>query len=101
MLEAWLRSIPEQSMRVQIRYEVVENVGDLLDQYTAGQKTERAKAIELHRLRVERWPAREAAGHYMRPRLHTYLLWDPILHHRLAGKPLKPKGGLFDLSARR
>src|SRR6266566_8351593 len=37
MLEALLRSIPEQSMRVQIRYEVVEDVGDLLDQYRAGQ----------------------------------------------------------------
>ena len=36
MLEALLRSIPEQSMRVQIRYEVVEDVGDLLDQYVAG-----------------------------------------------------------------
>ncbi len=32
MLEALLRSLPEQSMRVQFRYEVVEDLGDLLEQ---------------------------------------------------------------------
>jgi hypothetical protein len=101
MLEALLRSIPEQSMRVQIRYEVVEDVGDLLNQYTAGQKSERQEAIELDLRRVERWAAKEAAGHYMRPLLHAYLIWDPVLHRRLAGKPLKPKGELFSLSARK
>ena len=101
MLEALLRSIPEQSMRVQIRYEVVEDIGNLLDQYTAGQKSEREEAIELDLRRVERWTAKEAAGHYMRPMLHAYLMWDPLLHHRLAGKPLKPKGDLFSLSARK
>jgi type IV secretory pathway VirB4 component len=101
MLEALLRSIPEQSMRVQIRYEVVEDVGDLLNQYTAGQKSEHDEAIELDRVRVERWAAKEAAGHYMRPLLHAYLVWDPVLHRRLAGKPLKPKGELFSLSARK
>src|SRR5262249_24141336 len=35
MLGALLKAIPEQSMRVQIRYEVVENVGDLLEEYKA------------------------------------------------------------------
>jgi hypothetical protein len=87
MLESLLRSIPEQSMRVQIRYEVVEDVGDLLDQYEAGQKSEREEAIELDVLRVERWAAKEAAGHYTRPVLHAYVIWDPMLHRRLAGKP--------------
>ena len=101
MLEALLRSIPEQSMRVQIRYEVVEDVGDLLDQYRAGQKSDRDEAIELDRLRVERWITKEAAGHYMRPILHAYFVWDPVLHRRLAGKPLRPKGELFSLSARK
>jgi TraG P-loop domain len=101
MLEALLRSIPEQSMRVQIRYEVVEDVGDLLDQYEAGQKSEREEAIELDCLRVERWTSKVAAGHYMQPLLHAYLIWDPVLHRRLAGKPLKPKGEVFSLSARK
>ena len=100
MLEALLRSIPEQSMRVQIRYEVVEDAGNLLDRYTAGQKSACEEGIELDQLRVERWSAKEAAGHYLRHTLHSYFIWDPVLHRRLAGKPLKPKGEIFSLSAR-
>jgi hypothetical protein len=67
----------------------------------AGQKSERDETIELDRLRVERWITKKAAGHYMRPILHAYLVWDPVLHRRLAGKPLKPRGDLFSLSARK
>src|SRR6266852_1988532 len=40
ILEALLRSLPEQSMTVQFRYEVVENLGGLLQQYVAGQQSE-------------------------------------------------------------
>src|SRR6202521_2397997 len=41
MLEALLRSLPEQSMRMQFRYEVVEDLGDLLEQYAEAQQSER------------------------------------------------------------
>jgi hypothetical protein len=101
MLEALLRSLPEQSMKVQVRYEVVEDLGNLLEQYVAGQRSERNEVIELDALRVERWRKKEEAGSYMRPILHLYFIWDPVLHHRIIGKPLKPKGDLFSLSARR
>jgi type IV secretory pathway VirB4 component len=101
MLEALLRSIPEQSMRVQVRYEVVEDLGGLLDQYVRGQKSERVEAIALDDLRVERWRTKEGACHYKRTILHIYFIWDPVLHHKLSGKPLKPKGDLFSLSARK
>jgi hypothetical protein len=101
MLEAMLRSLPEQSMKVQVRYEVVEDLADLLEQYVAGQRSERTEVMELDSLRVERWRGKEEAGSYMRPILHVYFIWDPVLHHRIIGKPLKPKGDLFSLSARR
>jgi hypothetical protein len=101
MLEALLRSLPEQSMKVQVRYEVVEDLADLLEQYVAGQRSERTEVIELDALRVERWRGKEEAGAYMRPILHVYFIWDPVLHHRIIGKPLKPKGDLFSLSARK
>src|SRR5712675_2517228 len=70
MLEALLRSLPEQSMRVQFRYEVVEDLGDLLEQYGEARQSERAEVIALDELRVERWRMKEANGHYMRPLLH-------------------------------
>lgn len=47
MLESLLRSLPEQSMKVQIRYEVVEDLADLIEQYIAGQCSERVEVIEL------------------------------------------------------
>ena len=101
MLEALLRSLPEQSMRVQFRYEVVEDLGDLLEQYAQAQQSERAEVIALDELRVERWRMKEANGHYMRPLLHVYFVWDPVVHRRIAAKPLKPTGELFSLSARK
>ena len=101
MLEALLRSLPEQSMRVQIRYEVVEELGTLLDDYAREQKSERSEAVLLDDLRLERWKTKEAEGHFTRTLLHVYFIWDPVLHRRLAGKPLKPKGAIFSLSARK
>ena len=88
-------------MRVQVRYEVLEDLGDLLDQYAAGQRSENPEAIALDERGVEQWRAKEANGHYIRPILHVYFIWDPVLHHRIIGKPLKPSGDLFNLSARK
>ena len=99
MLEALLRSIPEQSMRVQIRYEVVEDLGRLLEQYVSNQRSEHAETCALDDLRVERWRAKEAASDYRRPLLHVYFIWDPVLHRRIIGKPLKPTGDIFILRA--
>ena len=101
MLEALLRSLPEQSMRVQVRYETVEDLGNLLEHYVRGQRSDREEVATLDRLRVERWKNRELAGCYMRTLLHVYFIWDPILHHRLTGKPLKPTGNAFSLAARK
>jgi hypothetical protein len=101
MLEALLRSLPEQSMRVQIRYEVVEDLGDLLEEYVRAQHSEREEAVALDELRIERWRNKETSGLYMRPLLHVFFMWDPVLHHRLSGKPLKPNGDIFSLSARK
>ncbi len=101
MLEALLRSLPEQSMRVQFRYEVVEDLGSLLDQYVSNQRSEHPETCALDELRVERWKDKEAANHYRRPLLHAYFIWDPVLHRRILGKPLKPNGEIFSLSARK
>jgi type IV secretory pathway VirB4 component len=101
MLEALLRSLPEQSMRVQFRYEVVEDLGGLLDQYVSNQRSDHAETCALDEPRVERWRAKEAARHYRRPLLHVYFIWDPVLHRRVVGKPLKPNRDIFSLSARK
>jgi hypothetical protein len=101
MIEALLRSLPEQSMRVQFRYEVVEDLGNVLDKYIAGQCSEREEVIALDVLRIERWKNKEQAGAYMRQILHVYFIWDAALHHRIIGKPLRPQGNIFNFSSRK
>lgn len=101
MIEALLRSLPEQSMRVQFRYEVVEDLGNLLEKYISVQRSERDEVLALDALRVERWSSKEQAGDYMRQILHVYFIWDAALHHRIIGKPLRPQGNIFNLSSRK
>lgn len=100
MLESLLRLMPEQSMRLQVRYEVVQDLGGLLDLYSAAQKSQQEGILALDALRVERWAARESEGHYMRPLLHAYFIWDPVEHHRFTGKQVRTRPGRFSLSAK-
>src|SRR5262249_52049616 len=50
---------------------------------------------------VKRWRTNECDARYVRPLLHAYFIWDPIVHHRVAGKALRPSGNPFSLSARK
>ena len=99
MLESLLRSIPEQSMRLQIRYEVVEDLGDLLERYAGGQDSGNSKLQALDAVRIDKWKTKEAAGFYSRSILHAYFIWDPIVHRRVTGKKAPSKPGGFSLSA--
>jgi type IV secretion system protein TrbE len=89
MLGALLKSIPEQSMRVQLRYEVVEDLGNLLEVYASGDRSGHEIGQILDAARLETWRRKAEAGHYLRPLLHIYLIWDPLVHHRITGKMTK------------
>jgi len=99
MLGALLKAIPEQSMRMQLRYEVVEDVGGLLGSYAALSHSEHEAVNVLDAHRVTSWQKKTEEGHYLRLLLHAYLIWDPQVHHRVTGKGTKQKIG-FSLSAR-
>ncbi len=99
MLEALLKTIPEQSMRLQIRYEVVEDLGDLLERYGADRKSEQPEVLMLDEARLENWRKKTAEGLYLRPLLHAYFIWDSRIHHQVTGKPTRPSLG-FTLSSR-
>lgn len=86
MVGTLLKSIPEQSMRVQIRYEVVEDIGNLLDRYAAQGCSEQQVCSVLDAVRLQAWRTGAATGHYLRPVLHVYFIWDPLTHHRVTGK---------------
>lgn len=100
MLGALLKSIPEQSMRVQVRYEVVEDLGNLLDLYAAQDRSGQETIQVLDSFRLEAWRQKAEAGHYLRPVLHIYFIWDPGIHHRASGKADLPRRDFWGFSTR-
>jgi len=90
MIGALLKAIPEESMRVQVRMEVSEDVGALIASYAAQEKSGSEAAQTLDRARIEAWNQKARAGAYLRVTLAAYFLWDPSAHDRLAEKPGTP-----------
>ena len=84
-LEALIRSLPERSMRMQVRFEITEGLGDLLDRYKQELRNENPTLLALDRGRLDAWLQREKEGYYLRPLLHAYFHWNPIVHHQLPG----------------
>ncbi|HUY13190.1 MAG TPA: hypothetical protein VMX16_06090 [Terriglobia bacterium] len=103
-LEALVRSLPERSMRMQMRFEITEGTGDLLTRYNAQQRNPSGVLQAIDRVRAEVWRAREAGGYFLRHFLHAYFIWDPRVHHQPSGFEWKRKmkgtgGGGWSLSA--
>jgi hypothetical protein len=58
VLEALVRSLPERSMRMQVRYEVTDGHGDLTERYVKEQRIENAVLQALDRERLRLWNTR-------------------------------------------
>lgn len=80
--EALIRSLPERSMRLQVRYELSEGCGDLPDRYKNELKVDNPILKMLDRQRIGSWREREKHGLYLRRHLHYYFIWDPLIHHQ-------------------
>ena len=105
-LEAILRTIPEESMRLQFRFEVTEDLGDLLQRYQDCSRTQDEATLAMDQNRLAIWQRKEAGGEYLRRMTHLYLIWDSERHHRVlavSGKTAKRNkdGGGFSLSTRK
>jgi hypothetical protein len=103
-LEALLRTIPEESMRLQFRFEVSEELGDLLERYQQETRTTREPVLVLERERIAKWREKEEAGTYLRRMTHAYFVWDPVKHHEVlaasGANPGKRQPGSLSLSTR-
>ena len=82
MLESLVRSLPERSMRMQVRFEISEGTGDLVSRYVRERRNESQVLRELDRLHIELWRSRESAGFYLEHFLHLYFIWNPRIHHQ-------------------
>ena len=82
-LDAMLRSCPEQSVRIQIRYEIDDQIGTLLDDYVAARRSTDADVIALDNERVSAWRERAANGEFLTHHLSVYFIWAPDIHSKV------------------
>src|SRR3954451_24527580 len=61
-LEALVRSLPERSMRMQVRFEITEGTGDLIARYSREQRNSNSVLQALDRQQTETWAKRDSAG---------------------------------------
>src|ERR1035438_1578644 len=101
-LESLFLTIPEESMRVQFRYEVIENVGSLLERYEAARTTTLAHVIAMDQQRVDEWRVSDpVAGRISRlvpgPGLVSWQNWQVLPLGSVPGtvkKSLSPASAL-------
>jgi hypothetical protein len=103
LLEALVRSLPEKSMRMQVRFEISEGTGDLVSHYIRECRSESLALTDLDRLRVDLWRNRETAGYYLQHCLYFYFIWNPRIHHQSSGLDWRRnrKSQTLSLSARK
>ncbi|HWH60141.1 MAG TPA: hypothetical protein VN682_21110 [Terriglobales bacterium] len=102
LLEALVRSLPERSMRMQVRFEISEGAGDLVSRYLRERRNESQVLGALDRLHVELWKNRESSGFFLQHFLHLYFVWNPRIHHQspdFEWKRTMKSGGRLNLSA--
>jgi hypothetical protein len=102
LLEALVRSLPERSMRMQVRFEISEGTVDLISRYVRERRNESQVLCEIDEHHVDLWRCRELAGFYLRHSLHLYFIWNPRVHHQAPDFEWKQKmksNGSWSLSA--
>ena len=82
-LESLLRTVPEESMRVQFRYEVLETSAQTIDKYEEIRRTDSQAAILLDEDLVKTHRQRDADGEYLTRKLHAYFIWSPEKYRQM------------------
>jgi type IV secretory pathway VirB4 component len=100
LLEALIRSLPERSMRLQVRFEISEGVGDLIARYNREQHSQNIVLQTLDREQSNAWLAKNSSGYYLDQCFHFYFIWDPRIHHLSSDFEWKKKmrGSSFSMS---
>jgi type IV secretory pathway VirB4 component len=101
LLEALIRSLPDRSMRLQVRFEISEGVGNLIARYNREQHSQNIVLQILDREQSNGWLAKNSSGYYLDQCLHFYFIWDPRIHHLSSDFEWKKKmrGSSFSMSA--
>ena len=85
-LEALIRSLPERSMRMQVRFEIAEGLGDLRERYQQQLRNQNPTLLALDRMRIDAWRKKEQEGYYLRPLL-VWSKYSNLLEPRVMVPP--------------
>jgi len=83
--EAVLRSMPERSMRLHLRFEIRQDAGDIIGRYAGGTRNTNAVLASIDEERCSRWSEKEAVGEFLDYRLYAMFYWDPVIHQSEPG----------------
>ena len=95
-LDSILRTCPEESLRVQVRYEVSDEIGDVIEKYSEARRTDYQPALRLDLARERVFRSHAAAGQFLSRKLAIYFIWDPEQHRKTmlaTGTPMKGSFG--------
>ena len=79
-LEAVLRSLPERSMRLHVRFEIRQDTGNVIGQYADCARSTNVVLGAIDQERCSRWLEKEGAGEFFDYRLHAMFYWDSVIH---------------------
>lgn len=99
-IDAMLRTLPEESMRVQVRYEVSEDASAIINAYEAMRTTTSPDVEDLDRERVRMWRKQNEDGEFLARTVQLFFIWDPDIYQRRNGKGPAKSGG-FSLSLKK
>jgi type IV secretory pathway VirB4 component len=98
--EAVLRSMPERSVRFQMRFETRQDTGGMIRRYADCARNPNPVLASIDEDRCSRWSEKEAAGEFLDYRLHAMFYWDPLIHRSEPGREWEQKlRRRFSLSA--
>ncbi len=97
-LDSLVRTCPENSMRIQVRYEVNDTVGSVIDEYVDARRTDYEPAILMDIDREQSFRAREDRHQFLTRKLTVYFIWNPEQHRKQMLSAGTPMGGVFGKS---
>jgi type IV secretory pathway VirB4 component len=101
VISSLLHAIPEESVRLQLRYEVAEGTGGALERFKnslSESANEAVKVLDLERRAVVE--AKESQKFYLERKLNCYVIWDPSLEPGKGKNPLSSIAG-FSFSSKK
>ena len=85
VLEALIRSLPERSMRLQVRFEIAEGAEDLIARYNREQQNPSAVLQAVDREQSDVWLKKNAEGYYLQQHAALLLHLGPAHPSPVAG----------------